>query len=329
MEGHHKRAKEPFPLFKTFEECLEYSHAKQDRFYVTAFMIEAWIGQIICLTVSEYAELKSGNPHLQTGIGWDAWELVFGQAKVPEWIPILEDLTRFAQCDTRESDYLLRVFGFMAAEDKEAEPVSPWKMVERAKGAEVAVADQIKQMRFLFRRMSQWMEALIHWKTHLMYAVAPIVFQATEEKRQLASIGMTQRGYASLSKHGKEWWHFRHEELARQFGKTPDWGIVGKVQSNEKWGSLKHPGVDELTIHWWPLLLRYKWTDRDMKEMLRRVLPERDLYPLGEDKEFADYRKKALGLVKGKGASERDKSAPDGRPAGWRAALSMIDRLSE
>ncbi len=64
-----------------------------------------------------------------------------------------------------------------------------------------------------------------------------------------------------------------------------------------------------------------------MRGLLRRVLPHPDAYPLREDKEFADYRKKALGLIKGN--LERDKSAPDGKPTGWRAALAMIGKLSE
>ena len=54
-----------------------------------------------------------------------------------------------------------------------------------------------------------------------------------------------------------------------------------------------------------------------MRGLLRRVVPHPDSYPLREDKEFADYRKKPLGLVKTK--AERDKSAPDGQPAGWGA----------
>jgi hypothetical protein len=177
--------------------------------------------------------------------------------------------------------------------------------------------------------MTQFMEAIVHRSVHWMAAVAPITLQATEERRELAHLGMMQRGYASLSEKSKEWWHFRHEDLAEKFGNTPDWAIVGKVQSHDKWGSLKHPSVDQLTILWWPFLKRYRWTDRDMREMLRRILPERDLYPLRDDREFADYRKKALGLVKGSGTSERDKSHPQGRPTGWRAALSVIGYPSE
>ena len=82
--------KEHLPAFKTIEECLEYCKEKQDGFYLTAFMIEAWIGQIICIIVEEYASMKSGNRHLQTGVGWDAWEFTFGHAKPKELFHILE-----------------------------------------------------------------------------------------------------------------------------------------------------------------------------------------------------------------------------------------------
>jgi hypothetical protein len=175
--------------------------------------------------------------------------------------------------------------------------------------------------------MSEWLEAILHWRAHWMSARAPITNQPTEGQRELAHIGIMQAGFAGLSEHSKEWWRFRHEELAKRFHGKRDWLLVGKAQSFEKWGELWQPAVDELAIHWWPLLTRYRWTDHDMRGLLRRVVPHPDSYPLREDKEFADYRKKALGLIKGK--EERDKSAPDGKPTGWRVALAMIGKLSE
>ena len=67
MSEKEDSAREHLPVFKTMEECVEYCETKQDGFYLTSFMIEAWIRQIICKTVEQYAGNKSGNRHLHTG----------------------------------------------------------------------------------------------------------------------------------------------------------------------------------------------------------------------------------------------------------------------
>lgn len=319
--------KERLPAFKSWEDCLAFGHEKGDSFYIDAFMLEAWIGQIVSSTVEQYAKNKSGKRHLQTGVGWEAWQLVFGHAKPGQWGHILQSLARFGNCDTPEAEIAAEMFKRITMEDSYAEPVSISSLSALAPGGKMASADMIKQTSAMFRRMAEWLEALVHWEIHWAAAAAPIAFGATEEERELANIGLMQAGYAGLCEQGKEWWRFRHEELAKQYHGKPDWRLVGRAQSFEKWGELRQPAVDELTIHWWPLLTRYRWTDRDMRGLLRRVVPHPDSYPLREDKEFADYRVKALGLIKGK--DSRDKSAPDGEPVGWRVALAMTGRLSE
>jgi hypothetical protein len=158
-----------------------------------------------------------------------------------------------------------------------------------------------------------------------MAAVAPMTLQPDEEQRELVHMGIIQRQFGSLNQHGKDWWQFRHQSLAEKLQGKKDLGLIGKAQSNDKWRVHKRPQVDELTIHWWPLLKRHHWTDRDMRLLIRHVVDESDQYPLKEDKEFADYRQKILGLKKDR--SKQDKSAPDGKPTGWKVALAMVNRL--
>jgi len=309
------------------EECHAYCLEKGDSFYFDAFLFEAWIGAIIAKTVNVYATNKSGSRHLQTGLGWAEWEAVFGHTKPEDWLCILQSLARFANCDTPEGEMTAEVWAIMSLEDKHAEAVNLSAFLEKAGSKMPTEGEIIGRMRYTFQRMAEWMEALVHWQVHVAANATPLAFGATEEKRELANIGLMQAGFASLNAHGKEWWHFRHEELARQFTGQPDWRLVGKAQSLEKFGELRQPEVDELTVHWWPLLTRYRWTDHDMRCLLMRVVSHPNAYPLREDKEFADYRQKALGLIKGK--KKQDKSAPDGLPMGWRAALAMIGKLPD
>lgn len=319
--------KEKLPAWKNMDECRAYCEEKGDNFYLTAFLFEVWSGIIITKIVEQYATIKSGRRHLQTGIGWEAWKAVFGHATPDDWPHILESFERFTRCDTPEGEMIGKVCALMAMEDQYAEPVSVSSFSARVPSGEATFASLLECMQYYFQRMAEWMEALLHWDTHQMAAVAPITFGSTEAQRELANIGLMQAGFAGLSEHGKEWWQFRHEALAKEFAGQRDWRLVGKAQSLEKFGELRQPAVDELTVHWWPLLTRYHWTDRDMRRLLKRVVPHPDAYPLREDKEFADYRKKALGLLKAK--TRRDKSSQDGKPTGWRMAMAMVGRLSE
>jgi hypothetical protein len=327
MSDSNQPEKEKLPAFKTVKECIAYCDEKGDNFYLTAFMLEAWMGRAMMKTVEQYAEHKSGDRHLQTGTAWEAWQFVFGHAAPEEWPRIMESLGRFANCDSPDAKIAGRMLSLAMEEDKHGEAVFFQTHLRQTNGKVPPKEERLRLARYAFERMSEWLEAILHWRAHWMSATAPITNQPTEEQRELAHVGITQGGYAGLSEHSKEWWRFRHGELAKQFHGKRDWLLVGKAQSFEKWGELRQPAVDELTIHWWPLLKRYRWTDHDMRGLLRRVVPHPDSYPLREDKEFADYRKKALGLIKGK--EERDKSAPDGKPIGWRVALAMIGKLSE
>ena len=327
MPENPPRGREKLPAFQTMEECRAYCDEQGDNFYFTAFMLEVWIGTIVTKTVEQYAEHKSGDRHLQSGTGWEAWQSVFGHAQPEEWGHILDALGRFSQCDTPEAEMVGKVLALLTLEDKYGVAVSLSAAIAQKEGGKVTFSEMVERMRYVFQRISEWMEAIVHWDMHAMAAAVPISFRGTEEQRELATLGIMQRFYAELREHGKDWWRFRHEELATQFQGKADWRIVGKAQSFEKCGTLLRPDLDELTILWWPLLTRHCWTDHDMRCLLQGVLPKPDVYPLREDKEFADYRKKALGLIKGK--EKRDKSTADGKPTGWRVAMAMIGKLSE
>ena len=290
-------------------------------------MLECWIGTVVDHGLRQYAEHKSGDRRLQTGAGRKAWQDVFGAAKPEEWPHLMESLGRFTGCDSPQAGILGSASGLAVQENRPGEAVGFATRQSQAAGKRPMNEETIARMRYPFERIADWLEAVLHWRIHWMAQTVPISNQRTAEQRELASVGIMQANYAGLPEHGREWWHFRHAELAQRFQGRPEWRLVGKAQSFEKWGTLRQPAVDELTIHWWPLLQRHGWTDHDLRELLRGVVPHPDAYPLRDDREFADYRQKALGLKKDK--AQRDKSTADGKPAGWRVALGMVRPVSE
>lgn len=320
---------EHFPAFKSLEECLAYAKEKQDDFYPIAFMLEAWVGDVNYAALEHYSNNKSGRRHLQTGVAWESWKRFFGKARPDEWVQILQSLARFSKCDTPESEMLAQMSCFVAWEDQHGEPVSPSASLANTPtnviNPEAMLETMLGKMRYLFQRMSEWLEAMAHSQAHLMATLAPMALQATHEQRELFQVGLIQRNYAGLNQHGRDWWQFRHQSLSEQFQNRKELTLIGKAQSNEKWGTPKRPQIDELAIHWWPLLVRHHWTDRDMRLLIRQVVDKPDQYPLLEDKDFADYRQKVLGLKKT--SPKQDKSTPDNRPIGWKVAMAMVNRL--
>ncbi len=315
---------EHLPAFTSWEECLAYSKAKQDAFFIIAFQIEAWMGDVSCYTLKHYSEHKSGKRQLQTGVAWESWLRMFGWAKPDEWPFILTSLTRFSKCDAPESEHIAHMLALVALEDVHGEPVSLTAQMTSEPAIARTPEVLIRKMRYLFQRMSEWMEAILHWQTHLSVALAPELLQPSHEQRELYQLGLIQRNFGNLDRNGKAWWQFRHGEMASKFSARPELRLIGQAQANEKWGALERPQIDELTIHWWPLLKRHSWTDRDMRLLIQRVVDHPKNYPLNEDKAFADYRK-VLGLKKNK--AKRDKSSLDGKPTGWKVALAMVNRL--
>lgn len=323
----NKTGREPIPAWKTQEECEAYCEEQGDMFFLTAFMIEAWLGGISSAIVQEYAEKKSGKRHLQTGQALKSWQQVFGHVEPDGWGDILDSLGRFSRCDAPESVYVARVLWCLTLEDRYVEPGGIAQLVAKHKSVPLTLDQLLDWMRNRFRRINEWMEALVHWQTHWMAGVAPIAFGPTEEERELVQIGFLQANYSKLDERSRGWWQFRHDDLAQQFAGQPTWRLLGQAQAYDNFRDLRHSAVDELTILWWPLFVRYRWTDRDMRLMVRRMAPHPDSYPLREDKEFADYRKKALGLVRAD--NTRCKSTKDGKPRGWQVALAMAGQPEE
>lgn len=318
---------EHLPAFTSWEECLAYSKAKQDAFFIIAFQIEAWMGDVSCYTLEHYSEHKSGKRQLQTGVAWKSWCKIFGNVGPNGWPEILTNLSRFSKCDAPESEHVALMLNLVEIEDQHGEPVSLTAQMTSKPDIVCTPEVMIRKMSYYFQRMSVWMEAILHWQTHQSVALAPKLLQASREQRELYQLGLIQRNFGNLDPNGKAWWQFRHGDMAAKFAAKPELRLIGQAQANEKWGTLKRPQVDELTIHWWPLLQRHRWTDRDMRLLIRKVVDCPDEYPLDEDKAFADYRQKVLGLKKAK--STQDKSSSDNRPIGWKAALAMVNRLNE
>lgn len=315
--------KEQLPAWKDFDECRAYAHEKNDNFYVTAFMLECWIGVIIRRVVCEFAKEKNPKKRsFQNGGAWESWNEIFGKAQPSEWPDLLGHIIRYSQTESGGmSKYLQTALHLLYIEDKHGTPVAPHMLFPDP--SKVSPAKAAAAIQYMFRRLSDWMDAVVHWKARVMYALCPKSMAGDELHNELYSVGLMQARFARLSEHSKEWWRFRHDSLASE-APPEKWRIVGVAQSNQKFGELRHPEVDGAIIHCWPLFIRHSWTDEDLRNVLKLLVKRSDLYPLRDERELSDYRA-TLGLRKQD--SKRCKSNPEGKPEGWKVALAMRGKL--
>jgi hypothetical protein len=308
----------PLPFMKSIEDAVALCEKEQDTFYVTAFMIEAWLGGLTLCTAAEYAEKKSASDRrLQSGEAARLFQETFGQPGDEGFSHLYQCLLRFAQYDDAQSEMLLRAFLALSIESpvEQFPPLNPEYVRKHTQ-------DILKFVRDRVARLCEWLEAVSHWETHLHYHLSPLSFDPDPEKRELAILGISQRCFPRLSDFSKEWWQWHHGEAAERFKDSPKWPTVGKAMGTAKTRRHKHPELDDVVICLWPLLKRHNWTYRDLLNVVMAIVPQHDAYPFDREHDLATYCNNVLGLRKqGEGST-----ATDGKPPGFDVALRLCGR---
>lgn len=157
-ETHNPAPKAPLPFMKTMDDALAVSQRENDNFYVTAFMIEAWLGNVTCRTVAQYAEHKNAtNRRLQQGLAAESFAAVFGHVSDAEFHHLFGSLARFGEFDDCQSRVLARAYWMMALES----PVCAWPEITPPLNAG-RIAAAVAFMRGLVHRLGKWVEAIAH-----------------------------------------------------------------------------------------------------------------------------------------------------------------------
>jgi hypothetical protein len=311
-------SKSTLPFMKTMDDALAVCQRENDNFYLTAFMIEAWLGSVTLETVAEYAEKKSAaDRRLQQGTATRIFNEIFGHASDHEIHHVFNSLNRFAEYSDPQSRVLLRTYGIMAVEH----PVSTWpKLVPPVIKADIDAAAAF--MRATMHRIADWVEAITHAQMHLFSHFAPVAFDPDPEKRELAIIGVQQRRYPEMDDFQKAWWEWHHGEAAERLQNPAKWVMVGRGLADDQTRHHTYPILDDGIIMLWPLVLRFNWTFRDLMMVLRSVDRPWRTYPCEREQDLATYCSNVLGLRKG----QKGRSAKNGLPEGIEIARALCRR---
>jgi len=107
----------PLPFTKTVEDAVALAEKERGNFYVTAFMIEAWLGEITMRACDEYAKTKEASERrMQTGEAHRLFQVGIGDAADGEFPPIVSCLVRFIEYDDPQAETLARAWWALGAE---------------------------------------------------------------------------------------------------------------------------------------------------------------------------------------------------------------------
>jgi hypothetical protein len=306
---------------KSFEDAKAACAKAQDPFYLDAFMIEAWLGDVVLEAATEYAEKKNAkNRAMQCGQGWRGFLKVFGHAQDEEFPQVLQSLYRFTEFQDVQSLMLLKAIFPMSVEHEcFGDFLGPKSIGVVTKPKEI-----ISLMRRSVERWCEWLDSQIHFNIHEIWHLAPVMLDPDPEKRELAALGVNQRAFGHLSDFSKSWWQWHHDEASERFKDSPKWKMVGKAMAAQETKIWNYPDLDNVVILLWPLVKRHNWTYRDLKAVVSRVLPAPHPYLLEREQDLAAYCTNVLGLQKH--GCPPGKSSPDGRPTGYEVAERICQR---
>jgi hypothetical protein len=305
--------KVPIPFMKTMEDAVAISHRENDNFYVTAFMIEAWLGCVTLETVAQYAERKSAkNRKLQQGLAAESFNAVFGHVSDSEFHHLFFSLLRFAEFDDSQSRTLLSICLPLSLEY----PHAHWPPPHSPK-------EFIPYFRNMVHRLCEWIESITHAQIHFFSHQVPVAFDPDPEKRELAILGIQQRHFPGMSDFQKTWWEWHHGEAADRLSDPSMWTMIGRAMLDQTSTHQNYPALDDCIIRLWPLVRRHQWTYRDLINVLRSVAPVPLRYPCEREQDLATYCNNVLGLRK---SSKQGRSDPNGTPPGYEVARAMCDR---
>ena len=239
---------------KSVADALALCEKEADPFYMDAFLIEVWLGRCAVAAAAEYAEKKNAKDRtLQTDQAWRGFRQIFGQIKDEEFHHVGLSLFRFCEYDDVQAELLVRAIGPLA--------------LERERFSDLIQSEDVKQMRRAkavalakrsLKRWCDWLDAVLHFRTHFQHRVLPESFDPDPEKRELAALGIRQRSFPKLKTADQTSWEWHHREAAERLKDTPKWQIIGKMAATPL--RSKPAAVDEILIKFWPLVKRHNWT---------------------------------------------------------------------
>jgi hypothetical protein len=279
-------------------------------------MLQAWIGHLLDQALADYGDQRRGHSRImQFGQAQRGFLQVFGNLTDTEFQSLLHNCHRFTGYDDPLATILLQAVVPLSIEHECSGDFSGPRALDAARRPNVSTA----LLRQSVERWAEWVDAVIHLQTHVLWHLAPECFAPGRDRRDWAALGIHRWFAGQLSDPSKMKVSARNfaalpwEEDAQVLNRLAPYGAATPKRT---W---PHPELDEAVISLWPLVQRHNWTFGDLLNVLRDVLPKLDIYPCENERNLATYCAFTLRLRRfGHGKTTRES-----RPPGYEVALRL------
>jgi len=326
------------PFMGTMEDAYELCRLEQDDFYMSAFMIQSWIGRASVLVAAEYAEKKEARKRLlQSGQSTRAFAEIIGDALSktgakdngagePD-VPAssaetarADEIVRnqfigqlFMLDKTKSRTFFQHILRFSSFDDPIAgvcrEAVMNFATEVQLKPQAVIESPFIMHPSFGDSRVAliyfcDWLDSILHLKTHAMWYSQPAMFNPDAEKRDLAAGAFLHQHMANADAETKARYQAQFDAAAKHYPESPKQRAMAVALDDDTPRVWNYEDVDSAVITLWPLVKRFNWTYVDLLKTIQPSVKRPKLYPCQREQSFATYCTNVLGLRKtGKGKS--------------------------
>ena len=305
----------------SLEAAVALSEAEQDRFYLKAFMIQGWLSQLVAQAAAEYApRLNRRYRVMQTGQAQRGFLQTFGNVADAQFHDLLDSLYRFTEYDHPLAGILFRALLSLSIEQE----CSGDFLEPRAPDLSKRPCEASALLRQSLERWCDWIDAVVHLRTHAHSHLAPERFDSPgPERRESAASDLKLPPSARTHAPDIPSQQGLNSETGASWSDTAHWQVFSQamlLQAKELWPFQE---ADEAVISLWPLLKRHHWTYGGLLNVLQDLLRRPEVQPCRSEQVFATYCASTLGLHK----LGRGETAKDNRPAGYDVALRLCPPL--
>lgn len=301
------------PTINSSEQAFALARKHRDIFYLAAFRLQLWIGDLLTEAMNQYTRYPNpADRSMQTGQAWRAFQSLFDRIQDQDFHDLLYFLLRLSECDNPVSTPLLAAWVPVYREHElsgnyfSRSPLDPYDEISL----------DLPLMRRSVQRMCDWLDAIVHVDTHILWVLEPACFDPDPEIRRLATLATTQPCVAQLD----------DPQLVAPYVHKP---AADRPQhpspSPSPSAAVATPGphrpfepLDESIMTIWPLVKFHNWSYADLWNVLAQSAVRFNLAPCSNHRDLARYCSRTLGLRKsGCGQTTRD-SLPPGHPIAHR-----------
>ncbi|HWX22792.1 MAG TPA: hypothetical protein VN578_23065 [Candidatus Binatia bacterium] len=313
------------PVIKDTDHAVALAEQHQDIFYLAAFKIQLWLGDLLLEDINEYANHPDpATRSMQTGQAWRAFQPVFGAVRDQDFHQVLNCLARFAESENPVSQQLRRA---MHAVYLEHQVYGEFLGLE-ALGPSPRSYPSARLMHRFVERVCDWVDAVVQINAHALWVHEPACFDPDPEKRRLASDQLIQPSMAEMNEPALVLPYIQPRAAGRRFrsgspacspapssttppSEAPGPGLPHSALCAPHSEERPFPRLDELIMTLWPVLKLHNWTYADFWNILSQGDIPLAPTPCSDRRHLAHYCLHTLGLRKtGHGQTTRNALPP-------------------